>query len=275
MNQRSASRRAADELRAKQVETTDALKSAASLTELAHELHSVGTVLAGQPRLRRLLGDPATSAERRAELAETLFGGKVGDPALQLVKAAVSERWSSSWDLSDAIESAGDDALFAAAEKDGSLEQVEDELFRFERIVQNEGEVTSLLDEQAADGDRRSALLDSLLKGKVCDVTLALLHHAVGSDRKRSITLAIDDLLEQAAARQERSVARVISAAPISDAQTERLAAALSDMYGRAISVRTAVDPALRGGLIVRVGDEVIDGSVATRFVQARIAMGA
>ena len=41
-------------------------------------------------------------------------------------------------------------------------------------------------------------------------------------------------------------------------------------MYGREISVRTALDPAVRGGLVVRVGDELIDGSIATRFTEAR-----
>ena len=274
MTMRSASRRAADALRSTQDEVVDAHADASQLADLAAELHSVGSLLAVQPRLRRLLGDPATSPDRRTELAQNLFGGKLGDTALAIVKAAVAERWSSPWDLSDALEGAGDDALFAAAERDGRLDQVEDELFRLERILQNEGELGSLLDEQSVAAERRIALLDELLEGKVLPITRSLLAHAVRSDRKRSVALAIDDLLEHAAARQERSVARVISAAPISDAQQQRLTAALSQMYGRAISVRTALDPSLRGGLVVRVGDEVIDGSIATRFSQARIAMG-
>lgn len=275
VSRRAASRRAAEALRSKQEGAVSSRASSATLTELAAELHSVGTVLAAQPRLRRALGDPATAPERRAELVSNLFGGKLSDSALEITRAAVSERWSSPWDLTDALESAGDDALFAAASKDGVLDDVEDDLFRLERILQNEGEVTGLLDEQAVDPDRRRVLLDSLVTGKVGNVTLALLHHAVGSQRKRSITLAIDDLIERAAALQERSVARVVSATPISSAQVERLTETLSEIYGRAITVRTAVDPAVRGGLVVRVGDEVIDGSVATRFAKARIAMGA
>jgi F-type H+-transporting ATPase subunit delta len=59
----------------------------------------------------------------------------------------------------------------------------------------------------------------------------------------------------------------------LSDAQQERLAAALSEMYGRSISVRTALDPHVRGGLVVRVGDEIIDGSIASRFAEARAAL--
>jgi F-type H+-transporting ATPase subunit delta len=279
MSLRSASRQAQDELRERENAVFAnpggwrAKTEAGHLADIADELYSVGSLLVGQPRLRRTLGDPATSAEARAGLAEQLIGSQVSTHTLELVQAAVSLRWSSPWDLADAIEGAGDDALFAAAEKAGNLDEVEDELFRVERILQSEGEVASLLDEFTVDVDRRSALLDSLLEGKVSPVTLALLHHAVASQRKRSVTLAIDDLLEKAAQRQERSVARVISAVPLTDAQQARLAAALTEMYGRSISVRTALDPKVRGGLVVRVGDEVIDGSIATRFAEARAAL--
>jgi F-type H+-transporting ATPase subunit delta len=275
---RSATRRAFDEVRAHQ-ETVFGGQgrrgvSADTLAKIAGELYAIADLLVGQPRLRRVLGDPATSPESRAELAKSLLSGKVDRHTLDLAQHAVSQRWSSPWDLTDALESAGDDALFAAAEKGNNLDQVEDELFRFERILLAEGELSALLDEPSADVDRRSALLDDLLKNKVSPVTATLLRHAVGSQRKRSIVLAIDDLLETAAARRDRSVARVISAVPLTDAQQQRLADTLSEMYGRSISVRNALDPQVRGGLVVRVGDEVIDGSIATQFAAARAALG-
>jgi len=270
---RSASRQALDALREQEDSVFGGRVSADTLATIADELYAVGQLLAAQPRLRRTLGDPATSAEARIGLLENLVAGKVGKQALELAKAAVGLRWSSPWDLSDALEGAGDDALFAAAAKAGSLERVEDELFRLERILIANGEAAGLLDEQTVDPGRRNRLLDSLVDGKVSPITLALLHHAVASQRKRSLILAIDDLLEKAAARQNRSVARVVSATPLTAVQEQRLAAALTEMYGRAISVRSALDPNVRGGLVVRVGDEVIDGSIATRFVAARAAL--
>jgi F-type H+-transporting ATPase subunit delta len=274
---RSATRRALDELRAHEETVLGGQGrrgvSADTLTKIAGELYAVADLLVAQPRLRRTLGDPATAPDSRAELAKTLFGGKVDRHTLDLVQHAVSRRWSTPWDLTDALEGTGDDALFATAEKSDTLDQVEDELFRFERILLAEGELSALLDEPSADVGRRIALLDGLLKNKVSPVTATLLQHAVGSQRKRSVVLAIDDLLETAAARRERSVARVISAVPLTDAQQHRLAEALSQMYGRAISVRTALDPDVRGGLVVRVGDEVIDGSIATQFAAARAAL--
>jgi len=270
---RSASRRALAELRERQQAVLGDSASVASLSALAGELYSVGELLVGQPRLRRNLADPSTDAQSRVMLVNTLLSAKIGDDALKLVKAAVALRWSSPWDLTDAIESSGDDALFAAAEKEGSLATVEDELFRVERILNGAGELGGLLDEASAPTDRRAALLDGLISGKVSPITQRLLSHAIVSQRKRSITLAIDDLLERAAARQERSVARVVSATPLTDAQQRRLAASLSVMYSRNISIRTALDPAVRGGLVVRVGDEVIDGSVAARLAEARAAL--
>jgi F-type H+-transporting ATPase subunit delta len=278
-NLRSASRLAQEALREQENAVFDnpggfrAKTEAGHLVDIADELYSVANLLAGQPRLRRTLGDPAAPEESRAQLIEQLIGSQVSKQTLQLCRAAVSLRWSTPWDLTDAIEGAGDDALFAAAEKAGSVAAIEDELFRFERILQGEGEVAGLLDAYAVDTERRTALLDSLVQAKVSPITLQLLRHAVASQRKRSITLAIDDLLEKAAERQERSVARVLSAVPLSDAQQLRLAAALTALYRRPISVRTALDPDVRGGLIVRVGDEVIDGSVATRFAEARAAL--
>ena len=270
---RSASRQALKALHEQEDAVYAGRVSADTLSKIADELYAIADLLVGAPQLRRTLGDPATAPEARAQLLERLLSGKVSKQALDLAVAAVRQRWSSPWDLTDALEGVGDDALFAAAEKNRRLDQVEDELFRLERILDANGEVEGLLDEQTVDPARRNELLDSLVAGKVSPVTLSLLHHAVASQRKRGLVLAIDDLLEKAAARQNRSVARVVSAVPLTDEQEDRLAATLSRIYGRAISVRTALDPDIVGGLVIRIGDEVIDGSIATEFAAVRAAL--
>ena len=269
----SASRQALDSLQEQQRSVVDAKASAPSLVALAEELYAVAGLLVRSPQLRRMVGDPATPAAARVEIVERLIGSQIGKPGQDVVRAAVQLRWSTPWDLCDALESAGDDALFAAAEKGRQLDTVEDELFRFERIIQGDGSLVALLDEAGVDPARRQSLLDSLLGGKVTDVTMALLKHAVASTRKRSVLHAIDDLLELAAKRQERSIARVVSAAPLSDAQQRKLAEILSAMYDREITLRTALDASVQGGLVIRVGDEVIDGSVASRFASARASL--
>lgn len=270
---RSASREALANLRREQAAIVPQDAAAATLTAVAGELYSVAALLAGQPRLRRTLGDPASQPEARAQLVDGLLRGKVSDAARAVAAAAARERWSSPWDLTDALETGGDDLLFAAAERDGVLDEIEDQLFRFQRVLGSEGQLATLLDEKAVAADRRVVLLRRLLDGRVHPVTLALLENAVRSDRTRALELAIDDLLEAAATRQERSVARVVTAVPLSEQQQARLVAALGQLYGRTMSLRTALDPDVRGGLVIRVGDEVIDGSVASRLAQARAAL--
>lgn len=273
MTLRSASREAVATLARRRDEICGAGVSNDLLATVAGELYSVATLLTQQPRLRRTLGDPATDREGRAALAARLLDGKLSPQTVEIVKAAVSLRWSSAWDLTDALERTGDDSLFASAESQGVLDTVEDELFRFERILDGAGELGVLLDERNVDAQRRIGLLDSIVAGKVHPITLQLLQHAVASERKRSARLAIDDLLDSAAARQAQSIARVTAAVELTAQQQSRLAAALTELYGRPISVRTAVDPAIRGGLVVRVGDELIDGSITSRLLQARNAL--
>jgi len=266
----AASREALAALRPQVESVLSRFSTSSGLSDLAAELYAVAALFESQPRLRRSVADPAAPVEARAGLVRSLIEGKVSASALSVVTDAVSQRWSSPWDLLDAIESAADDVLLAAAERDGALDEVEDELFRVERTLDAQSDLTTLLDEQTASAERRQGLLEQIIGGKVNPATLALLKHAVASRRKRSIVLAIDDLIEAASARRERSVARVVSAIPLTDQQQNALAAKLTEVYGRSIDVRWAVDPQIRGGLIVRVGDEVIDGSVATRLVQAR-----
>jgi F-type H+-transporting ATPase subunit delta len=165
------------------------------------------------------------------------------------------------------------DVLLIGAEHDGSLDQVEDELFRFERILDSRSDLSSLLDVSTVPAKRRMQLLDSVLADKVHPITRELLEHAVTSRRRHAVSFAIDDLLDEAARRRERSIAKVVSAVELTAEQQARLAEVLGEQYHRSISVRVAVDPSVRGGLIVRIGDEVIDGSVATRLTEVRRAL--
>ncbi|MCW2528238.1 MAG: synthase subunit delta [Pseudonocardiales bacterium] len=253
---------------------SSAASSALSANQaLADELDSVANLLGSQPRLRRTLADPATDAESRGRLVRSILDGKVGAEALEIIAAAVTQRWSTPWDLADALSVVSDDVLLASAEQDGQLDEVEDELFRFERILADNGQLVTAFDDANASTERRVDLLKSVLADKVNPITFALIEHAINSSRKNSLQLALDDLLEASAVRRNRSVARVLSASELTDAQTDRLSSALTGLYGRPISVRSAVDPSVKGGLEVRVGDELIDGTIATRLAATRAAL--
>jgi F-type H+-transporting ATPase subunit delta len=270
---RAASRETLANLRAEREAALGTSASAGALNELAADLYAVSSLLNAQPRLRRTLGDASTSADWRAELIGSLLDGKVSAAAVEVTKAAVRGRWSSPWDLPDALELIADDTLFAVAEVDGVLDRIEDELFGFERLLDREPRLTTLLDEETVEPARRIALLDDVVGDTLHPITRTLLEHAVSSKRKRVLASAVDILLDQAANRDHRSVARVLSAVELSDQQLNRLAGALSELYDRPISVRSAIDPGVRGGLVVRVGDEIIDGSVAARLTSVRAAL--
>lgn len=270
---RSASRAAARQLRAHKRPVIDRQESADALLALAGELYAIADLLVDNPRVRRALGHPSTPVEGRVGLIGHLLEGRVSDSAREIATAVVRERWSSPWDMTDALETAGDDAMFAAADRDQVFDQVVDELFRFERTLDSQSELTVLLDEKPVEPSRRIGLMHDVLQYRTHKITQALLEHAIRSQRKQTLTLAIDDLLDEAAERQSHSLARVISAVELTREQTDELAGALGELYGRPMTVRTAVAPAVRGGLIIRIGDEVIDGSVSARLAAAQLAL--
>jgi F-type H+-transporting ATPase subunit delta len=243
---------------------------AAELDSLGDELFAVTRLLAGQPGLRRHLADPSVAESARIGFAERLFGERISRPSLEAVSAAVSARWSRPLDLIDALETLARNATLSAAEKNGRLDDVEDELFRFGRVLDREPELGGLLADTGTPADGRVALLDRLLDGKVTPTTAALLRQAVRLPRGRHLDTVAEELAELAAARRQRSIARVVTPVRLAPAQEDRLRDTLTRLYGRPMSLQIELDEALLGGLVVRVGGEVIDGSVAGRLEAAR-----
>jgi F-type H+-transporting ATPase subunit delta len=210
------------------------------------------------------------SEEARTGLAERLLGDQLDRPALEAVAAAVAARWSRPVDLVSALESLARNAVLGSAEKTGRLDDVEDELFRFSRILDREPVLAALLADTSRPLDRRLALLDRLLAGKVTPTTATLLRQAVSLPRGRHLDVIAEELAELAAARRELSVARVTTPVRLTAEQEQRLTDSLSRLYGRPMSLQVELDESLLGGLVVRVGGEVIDGSVAGRIEAAR-----
>jgi F-type H+-transporting ATPase subunit delta len=243
---------------------------AADLQRLGDELFAVTRLLAEQRSLRRLLADPSSPAEARSGLVGRLLGQQVAAPTLDVAKQLVAARWSQPGDLVTAFEALARQALLAVAEKEGSLDDVEDELFRFGRVVNREPELGRLLTDTTRPADGRVALLDQLVDGKVSPVTAALLRHSVRLPRGRYLDVVSEELAELAAARRDRSVARVTTPVALSAEQEQKLTDSLTRLYGRPISLQVERDPSLLGGLVVQVGGEVIDGSVASKLAAAR-----
>jgi F-type H+-transporting ATPase subunit delta len=254
---------------------TDALVAGADRPRLASELFAVVGVLDGSATLRRAVADPSREGADKAQVAERLFGGKISAEALGVLKGVFAQRWSSERDLSDTLEGYAVEAVIAEAEVGGHADRVEDELFRFERIVAADPALRTALVDQQAPADKRADLVSSLLREKVAPETLVLARQAVVAPRGRRFDRVVELYLETAAHRREQQTATVISAVPLTDDDRTRLAAGLSTIYGGTVHINTVVDPRVVGGVRVEIGDEVIDGTVIRKLDAARRAMGA
>ena len=163
-------------------------------------------------------------------------------------------------------------ALLEVAERDDQVDEVEDQLFRFSRILDAQPRLGILLGDYAAPAEGRVALLRKVLdsaSGGVNPVAVALLSQTVELLRGEPAEEAVMFLAEVAVARRGEVVAQVSAAAELSDAQRTRLTEVLSRIYGHPVTVQLQIDAALLGGLSIAVGDEVIDGTLSSRLAAA------
>jgi F-type H+-transporting ATPase subunit delta len=234
------------------------------------ELLSVVDLLDREIGLRRAVSDASATPESRTTLVRRLFDGKLSEPACKVLDAVAGSRWSSPRQLVDGLESLGHSALLTAAGKTGNIDAVETELFQVARVVAHHPELETALSDLAAPADAKRTLVRGLFADRVDVVTETLVEQVVRRAKGRGVGAGLDALVKLAAERRQRSVAYVTSASVLTDEQTAQLGAKLDTIYGRSIALHVEVDPSLGGGLVVRVGDEVIDGSAAGRLAALR-----
>lgn len=274
LNLRAASREALAELVQKFESAAEGADTAA-LATLADNLVAVARLLLTEGALNKHLAEPVGEPAAKIRLLERLFGGKVDDTTMDLLKTAVAQRWSTEGNLIDAVEHIARLALLVRAERDGQSEEVEDQLFRVGRVLDTQSQLSRLLADPVVPADKRVALLKKVLDsaGGVNPIAEALLTQTVELIRGASGDDAVNDLAELAVARRGEAVAQVTAAADLSDAQRTRLAEVLSRIYGTPVSIQLEVDPEVLGGLMITVGDEVIDGSISSRLAAARTGL--
>jgi len=236
------------------------------------EIGLVADLLRREPRLRRALSDPARSGEDRSALLRNLLGDRIGADAKDLLDVLVSGRWSAPSELLEAAERLGVEALLASADRAGELGEVEDELFRFGQVVAANPELSNVLADPIAPVAQRAELTGSLLAGKARQITIKLVEVALSGFGGRSFSGGLTRLVELAADRRDRQVAYVTVAAPLTEEEERRLGATLTELYGREISVKQTVDPAVLGGMSVRIGSDLYDGTILRRLTDTRNA---
>jgi F-type H+-transporting ATPase subunit delta len=254
---------------------TEILAGDADPARLGEEMFAVTGLLDSEPALRRMLADPTRQTRAKDGLVRQLLGSRVGAPTLELVSALVGERWSEPDDLPDTAEQLAVLAIVEVAEREGSLDDVEDELFRFGRVVNAEPELRAALSNPFFPADRKRDLLNALLGGKVTGPTMRLVTQAAVQSRGRSLDASLDEFARLAAERRERLVAEVHAAIALTAEQRGRLAAALAAAYGHDVHLNVVLDPHVIGGMSVQIAGEIIDGSTASRLAELRRRLAA
>ncbi len=263
---RGASRASYAELRER---LAAALPTAAIAERTGDELFAVARLLDSEHGLRRALADPAKQPREKAAVARRLLHGRVSETAEDLAGEAAGARWATPSDMADAIERLAIEALTVSAQLGGTLDDLEDDLFRFSRVVSGQPGLREALIGPAGAEAKRS-LLEDLLMGKVSSPSLSLITQVLTHPRGRSPQAALDVCAALAAHRREQLIAVVRVATELTAARRSRLATSLAAAYGRGIHINVVHDPAVTGGVSVQIGDELIDGTAASRLAAVR-----
>jgi F-type H+-transporting ATPase subunit delta len=239
----------------------------------ATDMSAVVDALEASPTLRRAVTDPGTPESARKALVHGLLDGKVDKAVVDLVAEAATLRWAGGRTFAAALERQAVRGQLVAADRRGELDDAEDQLFRFARLVESNPDLRNVLADRSIDRSKRQELVGELLRGRATDSTILLAKRAVAA-RERTFGHTIEGYVTLAAAQKNRVVATVRVAKPLSDNQRDRLRAALTKQIGREVAVQEVIDPDILGGVRVELGDEVFEGTVADRLEEARRLFG-
>ena len=242
---------------------------AATAEQIGDQLFAVVRLLDSEHGLRRALADSGKPAAEKSDVARRLLHGRVSAATEGLVADAAAAHWASSGDFADALEQLAIEALAMSAQYGGTLDDLEDDLFRFARVVSAQTGLRAALIGPTTP-DAKTSLLSNLLSDKVSGPSLSLITQLLTHPRGRSPQAALDLAAGIAAKRREQLVAVVRAAMELSVAQRRRLLDTLTAAYGQGIHLNVVHDPAVIGGVSVQIGDELIDGTAASRLAEVR-----
>ncbi len=235
--------------------------------KLGEQLLGAAAVLRGEPALRRIATDASVEPEAKAGLVTNVFGNALGEAALGLVTSAVKHRWTSPSDLANVLEHLGVLAAVRSAGDDGKL--ISDELFEVRRVIDEAPGLRTALSDPSRPAADKAALLHGLFDGKLLPASLLLVEQA-SAGTHGAIDGALESYQHTAAHANGQQIATVHTARELSEDDRRRLAQALGAQYDTSVHLQVVVDPSVVGGLRVEIGDDVIDGTVASKLEDAQ-----
>ena len=165
------------------------------------------------------------------------------------------------------------EALFELAAGDGVLEETSDGLVTVISAMRQTPEYRSLLASAAIGKAERIQALDDAFAGKVPKVLMGVLRMMVSRGHIRSLESMAREFEELSREYRGESVARVLSAVPLKEAEAVAIRAELEKRFGRDITLQCETDPSLIGGVRVEVEGRVIDGSIRNKLEQIKDVM--
>jgi F-type H+-transporting ATPase subunit delta len=236
---------------------------------VGEQLFEAARVIGDSAPLRAMFADPAAAAADKKSVVDRIFGG-IDAPARGVLSEIVGSRWSTHDDLLAGIEEIAIRAVAASATQ---AESIESELFTFGTAVSSDAELELAVGSKLGSAASKSTLVTALLGGKASEQTLAIVDHLVQQPRGRRIGELMRTAASIVADQAGLAVATVISASPLSESQLDRLRASLATSYGRQLRINEVIDASIIGGIRVQIGDDVIDGSIATRLNDLRLQL--
>lgn len=238
--------------------------------KLALELFAVSNALQQSSQLRSLLSDPSAEQQTKDGAVNKVFAG-LGDHARELARAGAAMRWSATRDLAAAFEVLG---VRAVAAQSKNLDALQSELFEIQQLSGKDAELELALSSTRASAEDKEQLIVKLLSGKASEDAQALARQAVYSRSYKRFAQVVEEYGLLLAEFAGESVAHVRVAKALSQDQLDRLCAALAKAFGRELQLNVEIDTEVLGGVHVTVGGEVIDGTVLTKLVNARLQLG-
>jgi F-type H+-transporting ATPase subunit delta len=245
-----------------------------ALGQVEGELVAFARLLVTEVRLRKALSDPDLPAANKRALLKDL-AGRLDDATVELLATATDRQRVRMRDFPELVAWLAAQAALTGADADGELDRLGDELFQLGTLVDGEPRLRSALTDPGLPVERKQALVADLLGGRVSGRTAALADLWVLLRDGRDLGEVARELAEQCARRRQRLVAEVRTAVELDDQRRARLAEVLARVTGMPVDLQCTVDESVLGSVVVRIGDEVFDGSIRSRLAEARERLSA
>ncbi|HEV8425348.1 MAG TPA: ATP synthase F1 subunit delta [Actinomycetes bacterium] len=249
-------------------------RGAKAIGQVEADLSQLARLLVTQVRLRKALSDPGLPPEPKKALLAELGHGRLDPASVELLSTIATVQRAPARELPDLLAALAGMAAFTGADKAGELDRLEDELFQVAMLVEREPGVRSALTNPGLPVSNKRALVADLLGNRVGGRTAALADLLVELNEGHDLDILAKEWAEAAASRRNRVVAEVRSAVELDEERRARLTEALTRITGKPVVLWVTVDEAILGSVVVRIGDELIDGSIRGRLEQAREALG-